>query len=259
MRALAGGEVRGGLGRRLNGGRREREGEKPMNTLTGRFTGTGNKTQLLCQSMQERGARAPSTAGEEFAMLNTLVVMGSESTATHSKTLVWGSFRSGGGHRQDAGSWASLLRGGGPDGCTGTDRRSQAGPEIKQTREQKDGWLQRTHAVNFINSPSLLKGPHEVRFLILFTHEETGSQGMRELGHSHTTGGRQNQDEMPDGPEARLDSVAQNSSWHVQRGRGMGLEAPDFWVGGGGAGLSTLASNEPPTVPRADTRSPGLC
>lgn len=29
------------------------------------------------------------------------------------KALVWGSFQSGGGQRQDAGSWASQLRGGG--------------------------------------------------------------------------------------------------------------------------------------------------
>lgn len=134
MRALAGGEVRGGLGHRLNGGRREREGEKPMNTLTGRFTGTGNKTQLLCQSMQERGAWAPSTAGEEFAMLNTLVVMGLESMATHSKALVWGSFRSGEGHRQDAGSWASLLRGGGLMGA-----REQTGGVRLGQRSNKQG------------------------------------------------------------------------------------------------------------------------
>lgn len=90
-------------------------------------------------------------AGAEFAMLNTLVVTGkctcsakraraaSGRGKSPGKALVWGSFRSGGGQRQDAGSWASLLRGGRPDGCTRRDRRSQAGPEIEGTREQKDG------------------------------------------------------------------------------------------------------------------------
>lgn len=51
------GGARGCLGHRLDGGRGEREGEKLMNTLTGWFTGTENKTQLLCQSTREQGPR----------------------------------------------------------------------------------------------------------------------------------------------------------------------------------------------------------
>lgn len=55
----AGSGWRGGahscLDRRLNGGRGEREGEKPMSTLTGQFTGMENNTQLLRGSTQEQG------------------------------------------------------------------------------------------------------------------------------------------------------------------------------------------------------------
>lgn len=52
------GGASGCLGRRPHGVRGEREGEKPMNTLTvgeGGVPGVEDKTQLLCQSTQEQG------------------------------------------------------------------------------------------------------------------------------------------------------------------------------------------------------------
>lgn len=54
------GGASGCLGRRLHGVRGEREGEKPMNTLTGGegVPGTEDKTKLLCQSTRERGPGA---------------------------------------------------------------------------------------------------------------------------------------------------------------------------------------------------------
>lgn len=142
------------------------------------------------------------------------------------KALVWGSFRSGGGQRQDAGSWAGLLRGGRPGGCTRIDRRSQVGPEIEQTREQKDGRLPSTHSVNSVNSPSLENALMTWGFSFFLPTRKTGSQGMRELGDSHTTGRWQSQDGMPDGPNAHPDSCSPELKQACAEGQGDGAGGP---------------------------------
>lgn len=140
----------------------------------------------------------------------------------------------------------------GPDGCTRIDRRSQAGPEIEQTRKQKDGRLPSTHSVNSVNSPSLENGPIKWGFSFFFLPmRKLDLKGREDLATAtQLVDGRAWMRHLMD-PRLTGTPAAQSSSGHVQRSRGTGLEAPDCWVGGwwvgGGAGLSTPASSESAT------------
>lgn len=148
MRA-AGSGWRGGasccLGRRLTGGERRAGGREADKHLRGDLRECRiQSSKLLCQSTQEQGLGAGQRRAE-FAMLNTLVGVGSEEL-THSarhaggpalrELLVWeGRPRRPGPRGQSTtGGWVRAdRRCGGRDGTRGTERKRGSGASTQRT------------------------------------------------------------------------------------------------------------------------------
>lgn len=220
MRA-AGSGWRGGasccLGRRLTGGERRAGGREADKHLRGDLWECRiQSSKLLCQSTQEQGLGAGQRRAE-FAMLNTLVGVGSEELSHSAR-------HAGGPALRELLVWEGRPRWPGPRGqsTTGgwvrTDRRCGGRDETRGT-ERKRGFRS-VHSAHRVRSFTLTrKRPHEVGCPIsIFASEETESQGMKGLGHGHTTGNWQSQDKKPG---------AAGVAWAGAE-EGDGLQAPNY-------------------------------